>query len=79
MAALPGSDWEDAKAHSQHALAFVRHIFTHFSLDLTIEPRSEPLGEGWWHPLGDLSKAGLPTLYRKAAEAALGRNERIAA
>jgi A/G-specific adenine glycosylase len=41
--------------------------------------RSEPLGEGWWHPLDRMGEAGLPTLYRKAVEAALARDNRLAA
>ena len=31
----------------------------------------EPIGEGWWHPLDKLAEAGLPTLYKRAAELAL--------
>ena len=73
MAALPGSDWTDAQPASRNALGTVRHVFTHFSFDLAIEARSEPAGEGWWHPLGRLDEAGLPTLYRRAAELALAR------
>ena len=52
-------------------LGTVRHVFTHFSLDLGIELRAEPVGEGWWHPIPALGEAGLPTLYRRAAELAL--------
>ena len=32
---------------------------------------AEPVGEGWWHPIPTLGEAGLPTLYRRAAELAL--------
>jgi A/G-specific adenine glycosylase len=71
MAALPGSDWTDAQHASRNALGTVRHVFTHFSLDLAVEPRAEPAGEGWWHPLDRVHEAGLPTLYRRAAELAL--------
>jgi A/G-specific adenine glycosylase len=49
------------------AIATVRHVFTHFSLDLKVVPRAEPAGEGWWQPLDQLEHSGLPTLYRKAA------------
>jgi A/G-specific adenine glycosylase len=49
----------------------VRHVFTHFSLDLQVVRRSEPFGEGWWQPMSELQRAGLPTLYRRAAEIAL--------
>lgn len=78
MAALPGSDWAEARVHS-NALATVRHVFTHFSLDLAVVPCADPVGEGWWQPIEYLAEAGLPTLYRKAAEAALAREPRIAA
>jgi A/G-specific adenine glycosylase len=79
MTALPGTEWTDAPASGANAIATVRHVFTHFSLDLAIAPRSEPIGEGWWQPLDWLSEAGLPTLYRKAVEAALASKSRIAA
>ena len=70
MAALPGSDWTETQP-AQRPLGTVRHVFTHFSLELAIERRSDPIGDGWWHPLDRLDEAGLPTLYRKAAEAVL--------
>ena len=71
MAALPGSEWGEEVPGRLNALAHVRHVFTHFSLDLAIVPRAEPVGEGWWQPLASLGEAGLPTLYRRAAELAL--------
>jgi A/G-specific adenine glycosylase len=74
MAALPGGDWAE-EAAVEPPLATVCHVFTHFSLDLAILARSEPVGEGWWHPIDRLAGAGLPTLYRKAAEAVLGARE----
>jgi A/G-specific adenine glycosylase len=70
MAALPGSDWSD-EPPSCKKLGTVRHVFTHFSLDLFLERRREPVGEGWWHSIDRLVEAGLPTLYRRAAEIAL--------
>jgi A/G-specific adenine glycosylase len=79
MAALPGSDWVDTESSPKLALGTVRHVFTHFTLDLTIEIRKQPYGEGWWQPIELLSQAGLPTLYRKAAETALAGTHRIAA
>jgi A/G-specific adenine glycosylase len=75
MAALPGTDWTESAAPSINAIATVRHVFTHFSLDLHLVPRAEPEGEGWWHALDHLSDAGLPTLYRRVAELALGARE----
>lgn len=79
MAALPGGEWELEKGDSRHAIAHVRHVFTHFSLDLAIERRAHPEGEGWWHPLERIEEAGMPTLYRRAAELVLARGERRAA
>jgi A/G-specific adenine glycosylase len=75
MAALPGGEWTDAPVHGVNSLGSVRHVFTHFSLDLALVPSSQPLGEGWWQPIDALADAGLPTLYRRAAEVALGARE----
>lgn len=71
MAALPGPDWSDAPTDPKEALGSVRHVFTHFSLDLAIVARRDPSEEGWWQPLDRLGEAGLPTLYARAAEVAL--------
>jgi len=79
MAALPGSEWTEESPHGANALGTVRHVFTHFSLDLQVVPSSDPTGDGWWHPVESLNEAGLPTLYRKACEVALGREVRRAA
>lgn len=82
MRALPGSDWRTGMEKSvpfagdwQWAEAPVRHVFTHFALDLSVarivvtkEP--EALGEeGQWWPIDRLAEAGLPTLFARAAEA----------
>lgn len=69
MAALPGGAWDEEQP-KQSAITTVRHEFTHFTLDLHVVGRREPLGEGWWQPLDRLDDAGLPTLYRKAIDAA---------
>jgi A/G-specific adenine glycosylase len=79
MAALPGSEWTDAPPNGVNSVGSVRHVFTHFSLDLSIVPRTEPEGEGWWQPLDRLDEAGLPTLYCKAVKLVLARNDRLAA
>jgi len=71
MAALPGSEWTEVPAHGPHAIGTVRHVFTHFSLDLQVVLRSDPVEEGWWHPIDQLHEAGLPTLYRRAVDIAL--------
>ena len=78
MPALPGPEWTDEPPLA-NPIATVRHVFTHFSLDLAIVPRADPVGDGWWQPLDRLGHAGLPTLYRKAAEAALAQHDPLAA
>jgi A/G-specific adenine glycosylase len=79
MAALPGSDWTEAHQLTREPLATVRHVFTHFSLDLAVERRDEPPAEGWWQPIASLDQAGLPTLYLKAARGALRGSRSLAA
>jgi A/G-specific adenine glycosylase len=82
MAGLPGSEWtEQPRGPVPHALCSVRHVFTHFTLHLDVAARAEPCGEGWWQPLDQLAGAGLPTLYRRAADGALAasREQRRAA
>jgi A/G-specific adenine glycosylase len=71
MAALPGPEWSDTPVAPVSTLATVRHVFTHFALDLSIVSAQVPDGEGWWHPVEALHEAGLPTLYRRAAELVL--------
>lgn len=78
MAALPGPEWTDREAAAS-ALAEVRHVFTHFELRLSVVARDVPEGEGWWQPIGSLTEAGLPTLYRRAADAVLERRGKLAA
>lgn len=73
MAALPGSDWTYERP-ACNPLATVRHVFTHFSLDLMIVPHAA-VGDGWWQPLDRIEEAGLPTLYRRAVEAALAAEQ----
>jgi len=75
MVALPGPEWGDAPP-AEPVIATVRHGFTHFTLDLHLVAASAPPpGAGWWEPLGGLGAAGLPTLYRRAAEAGLALRE----
>jgi len=79
MPALPGTDWTSEPQPAPASLGTVRHVFTHFALELDIVARAEPAGEGWWQPLDRLAEAGLPTLYRKAAELALAATEGVRA
>lgn len=80
MAALPGPDWTQERP-TINPLAIARHGFTHFTLDLLVVPASDAVGDGWWQELDRLNEAGLPTLYRRAVDAALAaeREPRLAA
>jgi A/G-specific adenine glycosylase len=80
MTALAGPEWSDERPTAD-PIATHRHGFTHFTLDLLVVPRGDPNGEGWWQPISSLAEAGLPTLYRRAVEAALAaeREPRLAA
>ena len=79
MAALPGPEWTLEPQPAGPALARVRHVFTHFALELAIVPADSFAGEGWWQPIDRLDETGLPTLYRRAAEAVLSRSDALAA
>ena len=78
MTALPGSEWGVVPA-SGPMLTKVRHGFTHFELQLAVVATVSPEGDGWWQPIETLSKAGLPTLYRRAVEAVLDQRKQLAA
>jgi A/G-specific adenine glycosylase len=49
----------------------VRHGFTHFDLELGLAIYAgeafDALGEGEWWPVAEIERAGLPTLFAKAA------------
>ena len=78
MAALPGPEWGEAPP-SGPIIATVRHGFTHFTLDLHLVSAADPPpGDGWWQSIDGLAAAGLPTLYRRAAEARLAHQEMTA-
>ncbi|UZW54478.1 A/G-specific adenine glycosylase [Sphingobium sp. JS3065] len=83
MRALPSSEWNDApdatpplSAPWRRLAEPVAHVFTHFSLALTVHhahvgPDVTPPGEGEWWPVAEIGKAGLPTLFARAAEMAM--------
>ena len=74
MRALPDDGWSaraDGHGGEGDPLGLVCHGFTHFDLELTIQRRENPFGEGEWWPLDRLDEAGLPTLFAKAARLAL--------
>ncbi len=79
MAALPGPEWGDAPLPATPVIGRVTHVFTHFRLELAVVLATEAEGEGWWQPLDRLDTAGLPTLYRRAAEAVLSARSALAA
>ncbi len=82
MLALPTTDWSETKSDEAAWLKAapvkgnwtpageVRHVFTHFELRLQVYSASGRLPKGApVADLGDLSRAGLPTVFRKAAAA----------
>lgn len=79
MRALPSSDWSAAPDATPPASAYwttidtpVAHVFTHFSLALTMHHAHvevTPPGEGEWWPVDRIDAAGLPTLFVRAVEA----------
>jgi A/G-specific adenine glycosylase len=80
MAALPGDDWTSGKPRIDASiLAHVRHVFTHFALELSVVAADRPPADGWWQPIETLSEAGLPTLYRRAVDAILSARVGLAA
>jgi A/G-specific adenine glycosylase len=80
MAALPGGAWtSEEPSAAAPVLARVRHVFTHFALELDIVASEGPEAGGWWQPLSTIADAGLPTLYRRAADAVLQRRTKLAA
>ena len=78
MPALPGADWTESPATSP-SLANVRHVFTHFELRLSVIASDSAHGDGWWQPIDALHTVGLPTLYRRAADAVLAQRKSFAA
>lgn len=101
MMALPTSDWSEDEgclpvAPIEGAWRLlnqpVRHVFTHFALDLRVAMLQLPdadgglvaslTGSGQWWPVETLDAAGLPTVFARAANAARdarGRDELEAA
>lgn len=81
MRALPTGAWGAEPSLADAPLAgnwrildtSVRHVFTHFSLDLTVAVASVSRSkvEGEWWPVARLGEAGLPTVFDKAARLAL--------
>lgn len=80
MAALPGPEWTGEPVTPRGpVLARIRHVFTHFALDLAVVASTDEPAGGWWQSLDSAAEAGLPTLYRRAVEAVLANGGRLAA
>ena len=82
MRALASTDWGAASpmvppfAGSWRSYGTVAHVFTHFSLKLTVmgivlEKDCKPPLVGEWWPKSTIDQAGLPTVFQKAARLAL--------
>jgi len=79
MDEVPGTDWREEQGveHLPHAPAqadwqalpgTVRHVFTHFALELTVYAANatrRPSAQGDWVPLDALTERALPTVMRK--------------
>ena len=86
MRALPDDGWHSGSDGSGEPpitaqweqLGMVRHIFTHFSLEMTVlrsRASAPPSGrDGQWWPIDKVDEAGLPTLFAKAARLAQARD-----
>lgn len=83
MRALPDDDWSSrSDGHGMPPIAGqweaggrVSHVFTHFTLDLSLHIHRacsipDPSDHGEWWPVDRLDEAGLPTLFAKAARLA---------
>jgi A/G-specific adenine glycosylase len=77
MRALPTGPWLEQDPELEGApfaadwrpVGHVRHVFTHFALELAVVAADAPAGvEGaeWW-PVETIAEAGLPTLFARAA------------
>ncbi len=85
MRAFPGSDWDGAAGAAGTPPVSadwtmlnrpVRHVFTHFALELTIaatvmKKDCKPQLTGEWWPISRLADAGLPSLFAKVAQTVL--------
>ncbi len=74
MLAFPEAPPADA---AWEAAGSVEHVFTHFSLTMTLcFARTERPPDGFWHPVGTIAEAGLPTLFAKLAARGLAWREK---
>ena len=84
MRALPDDGWTGSASGDRaapvpgkwHECGSVRHVFTHFTLELDVlasagEPAFDSTENGEWWPIDRLEEAGLPTLFARAAALAI--------
>ncbi|MGV8840725.1 MAG: A/G-specific adenine glycosylase [Bauldia sp.] len=86
MTEVPGSDWPDKAGTGEGppplagawapVPALVVHVFTHFRLELTVHRAGFPTassapGGHWWSPPDELPGEALPSVTKKAIEAAV--------
>ena len=89
---FPGTDWmtrgaeaavlpppdsaAPLSAHWRWLQTPVRHVFTHFALELHVGvaclARRPSVDAGFWHPVADIGSAGLPSVMAKVAAQAGG-------
>jgi A/G-specific adenine glycosylase len=88
----PGTDWSDTALPEAAALrkaplaadwrwcdGLVRHVFTHFALDLKVAVtivRGRPLQDAEWVPIDQLGSVALPSVMVKVAKLALSSPSR---
>lgn len=89
MMEIPSTPWRDVPWSLEEALAhaparadwkplpgLVRHVFTHFELELTLVAGlavKPELATGWWCPLDRLDEQALPSVMRKLVRHALAK------
>lgn len=81
MSEVPNSDWQEKKETGEvvmlsapvetvwQNMGAIRHVFTHFSLELdvykVVAPKGFQTNEGWWASCHKLDEEALPSLMRK--------------
>ena len=78
MAALPGSDWSAEPRRASPRRSGPSATSSPISRSTSARAARRAVGGGWWQPIDRLGEAGLPSLYRRAAQLALRRCARSA-
>ena len=91
MMEFPGTGWTEAEPQggppvpvaAEREAGTVGHVFTHFRLELAVRtartdasPDASGAGEAVWEDPARLDRQALPTVMKKVARAALGRDNR---